>query len=217
MNHLKHARRFAAVMTLAVGLVLAGCGTRTSVSGAWERDGAHPVPFGSVLVVGVSPNSRVRRSFELALVEAIATRDTKAFAAVQTAESQPELTRDIVASMVRSTGAEAVLVTRLASRKVAAAETAARTGVKARQPANLNGGVGLVELFSLEYHEYEEPGEFSAQATAIIETSVYDARNEGQILYTLTTTADYREDRDDVILDVTRAIAGKLRQEGLIR
>lgn len=211
------ARRFAAALAVLAAAAVTGCGTRTSATGAWQEGAARGVAYGGVLVVGVSPNSRVRRSFEIALAESIASGGTAAVAAVQTAESTPTLTPEIVAGMVKSTGADAVIVTRLASRRVEAAETAGRTGVKTRQPASLSGGAGLVELFSLEYHEYEEPGEFSARSTAVIETSVYDARSGGNLVYVLTTTAQYREDRDDVIGDVTRTIAGRLRKDGLVR
>lgn len=205
----------AAVVALATGL--AGCGTQVGMSGGWSATDRAGAPFSDVLVVGISPNSRVRRSFELALADAIASDRVQAHASVQTPESQPQLTREIVASMVSATGADAVIVTRLISRKVAASESAGRTGVKTRQPTSLNGGVGLVELFSLQYNEYEEPGELSARSSAIIETTVYETRVRGDLVYALTTTAAFTENRDDVVGDVARAIARRLRQDGVIR
>lgn len=212
---LSGATRIITIVATAAAVV--ACGARTSVSGDWAEGATRREPFSHVLVVGVSPNSRVRRSFEVALAEKLATRGGKATAAVQTAESRPQLTPDVIAAMVKSTGADAVAVTRVASRKVAPQETKTRTGVKTQHPANLNGGAGLVELFSLEYNEYEEPGELRAEATAVVETSVYEAAGAGRLVYSLTTTSAYREERDDVIGDVAAAIAAKLRREGLVR
>ena len=219
---LKHRpSTFSRALTLTalpvLAFVLQSCGARTSVTGTWLEQPSGAVPFRHVLVIGVSPNSRVRRSFEIALAEELAARGGKASAAVQTPESRPQLAPQIVSSMVRSTGADAVLVTRLASRKVSAEETQGRVGVKTQRPMNLNGGAGLVELFSLDYQEYEEPGELRATSTAVVESSLYEADNSGRLIFTLTTTSEFREGRDDVIGDVAKAIATKLRREGLVR
>lgn len=208
---------FALASTLLVAGIVTGCGARTAVDGAWTEGLARSVPFNHVLVVGISPNSRMRRSFEIALAEQLAARGGKATAAVQTAESRLQLTQEIIASMVTSTGADAVVVTRLANRKITAQETGSRVGVKTERPPTLNGGAGLVELFSLEYKEYEEPGELRATSTVVVETTVYEARDSGHLLYTLTTTSKFREERDDVIADVARAIAAQLRSEHLVR
>lgn len=197
--------------------VLAGCGARTSVTGAWQEGKPTGVAYRHVLVVGVTPNSRVRRSFELALADAVESGTTRATASIQTKESAPQLSPEIVNRMAQATGADAVLITRVVSRKVSASESESRVRVKTQQPSNLNGGTGLVELFSLEYHEYEEPGEMTAKSTAVLETSVYEATGTARLVYTLTVTSKFREDRDDVVGDVAKAIAGQLRREGLIR
>ncbi len=199
-------------------ILLAGCGTRTSVTGAWQDGKSRGNAYSHVLVVGVTPSSRARRSFELALAEAIAAGTTQASASIQaTGGSAPQLSPEIVTQMVRDTGADAVLVTRLASRKVSVSESAGRVGVKTQQPTSLSGGTGLVDLFSLKYNEYEEPGEMTARSTAVVETSVYETSNSGRLIYMLTTTSEFKEGRDDVVGDVARAIAGQLRREGLIR
>jgi hypothetical protein len=206
-------KKAAQVMLLAL---LAACSTGTSVTGAWQGEKTRTT-YDHVLVVGVSANSRVRRSFEVALSELLRKGGTKATAAVQAADGATVPTAENVAALARSTGADAVLVTRLAARKIAAKESETRVGVKTQQPTNLNGGAGLVELFSLEYNEYEEPGELTAKSTVVVESSLYDQRQDGRLVYVVTTTAQYREDRDDVIASVTGAIAGQLRREGLVR
>ncbi len=206
-------KKFLQAMAL---VLLAACSTATSVRGNWQGE---PVgaAFEHVLVVGVSANSRMRRSFELALSELIRKPGTQATAAVQAGEGAVAPSVETVTAMVRATGADGVLITRLVSRKVSAEETESRIGVKTQRPATLNGGPGLVELFSLDYNEYEDPGELTARSTVILETSLYDVRQDGRLVYTITTKSKFREDRDDVIANVTRAIAGKLRQDGLIR
>lgn len=203
------------MLALGFGAGLGGCGAHTSVTGEWEEPRPASLPFNHLLVVGISPNSRVRRSFEVALKDAISSGTSRASASIQTAESAIQLSPEIVAGMVRATAADAVLITRLASRKVEAVESASRTEVKTQQPRSLNGNPDLLDIFSLEYTEYEEPGVMSAEATAIVETSVYEAGGPGRLLYVMTTTSEYREDRDDVIGEVANAIASQLRREGI--
>ena len=118
--------------------------------------------------------------------------------------------------MVKATGADAVLITRLVSRKVALKETASRTGTKEQRP-NLSDADSVADVFRQEYNDYEEPGELVTRSNAIVETSLYDAAEGGRRLYTITTKAEFVEGRDDVIAEVTSAIARQLRRDGITR
>ncbi|CAG0941988.1 hypothetical protein GPROT2_01533 [Gammaproteobacteria bacterium] len=195
--------------------LLTACSTATTVTGQWQGD--RTPAFKHLLIVGVSANSRMRRSFEIALGELIRARGTLATAAIQAGDGAATPTPDGVTAMARALDADGVLVTRLASRKVSARESESRIEVKTQQPVKLDGSPGLVELFSLEYNEYEDPGELSAKSTAVLESSLYDMRQDDRLAYVITTTAKFREDRDDVVDNVTRAIAAQLQRAGLIR
>jgi hypothetical protein len=197
--------------------LLSGCGAQTSVTSTWHEPRTVQAPFGHVLVVGVSPSSRTRRSFEQALTALIAKGDMKATASITAAPSKTPLTRDALATLVRESGADAVLVTRLASRKVSLEEGPGRVGVKTQRPSSLGDVSGIVELFSTSYQEYEEPGALSARSTATLESSLYQANDGGHLVYTLVTQTAFEEGKDDVIAEVTTAIARQLRRDGLIR
>jgi hypothetical protein len=207
----------AATCMAALLALLGACAAHTRVSSTWHEPRTARAPFTHVLVVGVSPTSRMRRSFEQALVDLIAAGGTQASASIRVAGSKEPLTQDTVASMVKKAGADAVLVTRLASRKVALEEDPGRVGVKTQQPSSLGDVSGIVELFSTEYHEYEEPGALSARSTATLESSLYEANNGGRLVYSLVTRAEFEEGTDDVIAEVTTAMARQLRHDGLIR
>lgn len=196
--------------------LLTACSTATTVTGEWQG-GRTSTSFDHLLIVGISANSRMRRSFEIALADLVRARGGQATAAIQVGDGTTTPTPEGITAMARAIGADGVLVTRLAARKVSARESETRYGVKAQQPTRLGSGPGLVELFSLEYNEYEDPGELSARSTAILESSLYDMRQGDRLAYVVTTTAKFREDRDDVVANVTRAIAGQLQRVGLIR
>lgn len=197
-------------------MLLAGCSTTTTVRGDWQEEPSQPA-FSHVLVLGVTPSTRIRRSFEVALAELLDSSQTRATAAIVAAGNADAPTVEGIRALAQANGVDGVLVTRLVARKVAAHETASRMGVKTARPVSLRDGPGLIELFSLDYNEYEDPGEFTAQSTATTETSLYDLRRDDQLVYVVTTESKFREDRDDVIADITRAIARQLTQAGLVR
>jgi len=201
--------------TVTLALIAAGCATRPTVESAWHQPQAALAPYHNVLVIAVSPNSRLRRSFEEALVELLDSASTSAHSAVTIGPAAEPLSRESVTGMVASTGADAVLVTRLVSRKVRLDESDARVGVKTRSPSSLQNP-NLVELFTLDYNEYEEPGELTARSTAVLESSLYATR-DGQLVYSATITAKFDEGSDDVIGLVTEAIARRLRADGVVR
>lgn len=202
---------------LLLAAALAGCGARTSVSGEWEGPRTTALPRQHLLVVGVSPNSRLRRGFEQELSRLVATPTTRATPSVQAGSPTAPLDAASVGAMVRSSGADTVLVTRLVSRRVGQSEEPGRVGVKTQMPGNINDAPGLVELFSMDYQEYEEPAEITTRSVATVETSVYEATDGGKLFYRISTTVEFDEERDDVIATVAAAIARQLKREGLVR
>jgi tRNA-dihydrouridine synthase len=202
---------------LLVSALLTGCAAHTTVTGTWQEPRTVRAPFGNVLVVGVSPTSRQRRSFEQALVDLISKGSTKASASIKVAGSKQPLTPENLSAMVKTTGADAVLVTRLASRRVSLEEGESRMRVKTQQPSSLGDMSGIVDLFSTEYKEYEEPGALSARSTAVLTSSLFEAADGQRLVYAIETRAEFEEGKDDVIAQVTTAIAAQLRRDGLIR
>jgi len=196
-------------------MLLAGCSTTTTVRGDWQGEPQVPA-FDHLLVLGVTPSTRVRRSFEVALAELLDSPRTRATAAIVAAGNADAPTAEGIRALAQAHGVDGVLVTRLVARKVAAHETASRMEVKVSRPTSLREGPGLIELFSQDYNEYEDPGEFTAQSTATTETSLYDLRRDDRLVYVVTTESKFQEDRDDIIADITRAIARQLGQAGLV-
>lgn len=208
----QHLTTAAVLLTL-----LAACGARTSVTGEWQEPRTTAIPFDNILVVGISPTSKTRRSFEQALVPLIATGGTKASASITVGGSKKPLTPETLQQMVRETGSDAVLITRIVSRKVSLAESPDRVGVKTQQPSSLGDVTGVVALFQTSYNEYEEPGELSAKAKATLVSSLYEAADGERLVYTVETTVKFDEEKDDPVAAVTQAIAARLRHERLIR
>lgn len=212
-----HGPVLASAIYVSAALLLAGCGARTSVTSDWQEPRSSLAPFTHPLVIGVSPNLRLRRSFETALAEAIAIGPTRASTAIASAGPNEPLTRQTVSEMIRATGADSVLVTRLVSRRVALDEDPGRVGVKVQRTSSQADAPGLIDLFSQTYNEYEEPGELTARSRAVLISELYEATEGGRLVYSITTTVEFTEGRDDFIGAVTTAIARQLRRDGLVR
>lgn len=206
-----------AFTALLAAVLLAGCGPTTSVTGAWEASPPAALPRGHILVVGVTPNARLRRSFELELARLVAARGAQATPAVRVGSPTAPVTAASVADMVKASGADTVLVTRLVGRRVGLEEAPGKVGVKTQVTASGEKSPGLVDFFRTNYEEVPEPGEISSRSRAVIETSVYEARDGGVLAYRITTTTEFDEERDDVVATVSDAIARQLRRAGLLR
>jgi hypothetical protein len=203
-------------------LTIMGCGTGTSATGTWREPRSANAPYAHVLVVGVSPNSRVRRSFEHQLTDAISTGSTRASASVFVASEigAGALSPQTVRAMVEKSGADAVLVTRLLGRTVTSGMSQERVDVKAGRTVTVIENPGVTEVYAANYSLTREPGELVAKSDAIIETSVYDVADNGRIVYVITTNTKFEEVDGDAIVDITGnmvdAIAARLRSDRLV-
>ena len=210
---------FAALALLAI----AGCGTGTSATGEWRPPRSANVPFSNVLVVGISANSRVRRSFEEQLVQYLSAGGTKASASILlgSAMGSETLTRDAVLAMVKDTGADAVVVTKLIRRTVKAGETQETVDIKIGPQITVYEDAGLTEIFASNITMTEEPGQLTAKSKAALETSVYDVADKGRVVYKIATTSKFTEINGDAIIDITgniaEAVSKQLRSDHLVR
>lgn len=214
--------RGLALLCLPAVLTIMGCGTGTSATGTWREPRSASAPYGHVLVVGISPNSRVRRSFEHQLTEAISTGGTRATASIFVASEMGAgaLSPETVRAMVEKSGSDAVLVTRLLGRTVTSGMSQERVDVKAGRTVTVIESLGVTEVYAANYSLNKEPGELVAKSKAIIETSVYDVADNGRVVYVITTNTKFEEVDGDALVDITGnladAIAGRLRSDRLV-
>ena len=209
--------------TLAL-LSLAGCGTGTSATGEWKEPRSVNAPYSSVLVVGMAENSRVRRSFEEQLAAYLSAGGTKASASILVGSSllgSEALSKESVTAMVKSTGADAVVVTRLLKRTVKAGETRETVDVKLGPQVTVVEEPGLTEVFASNVTYTQVPGQLTAKSKAILETSLYDVADKGRVVYTIATESKFEEINGDAIIDITGdiadAISKQLRSNRLVR
>jgi len=191
-------------------LLLTACSRPTDVDSKWHLQHSDR-PYSKILVVGVSEDAGQRRRFENAMTAALASNGITALASNREISANKPLNRDNVAEVVKATGTDAVLVTRLVSHEISSREVDARTGVKVNPE-----GQNVYDFFLNDYDEYEESAYLVVQSTVKLSTDFYEAR-DGELIYTLETTTYEKESGAEIIAEVTRAITRRLKDDGLVR
>lgn len=203
-------RRLLRVAAAGLSLLAAsGCGTGTRATGEWNEPRPVGLPYHHVLIVGATPNSRVRRSFEEQMAEDIAKGETDASPSILigSAMGTEAINRDTVAAMTESTGADAVLVTRLISRTTKPGKTQEKVDIKAQPMLSITKEPGLTTVFASNYTMTLEPGEDIIKSNARIESVMYDVDDNGRPVYKVAVTSKFTESTGDELMDITGNIA----------
>lgn len=209
-------------VTLAIGL-LAGCTRPVTVESTWPEGVPRNQSFKNLLVVGVTTNYNTRCRFERLMAASLRSKTVKATASCAEMREKDPLTKDGLIPVVAATGADAVLVTELlgAKAKVVEGGTAEARGKAYYKPT----GYGYAYNYSyygayglpVTYVDFTvEQAEFTLERTVSIATNLFETRN-ASLVYSLDTTANDCESRDEVLDVITLGIADRLHRDGLVR
>ena len=199
-------------ITLAalLALLLAGCSQPTRVASAWHGE---PVgaPADQVMVIAVSPDLNGRRMFEDLLVGLLAQSGNTAWASSRKIDTATPLNREAVERVVQETGATLVVVTRLVDQQLDISEQRGRAEVKVQRRHEVP-----LDFFRYDYETIEQEPYLLAKSTVHMATDVYGIE-AGALLYSIDLIIHAAESREEVMSEATRAIAGRLRKDGLVR
>jgi hypothetical protein len=208
-------RSIRAWMILAIAC-LGGCAQQSvRVTGEWNQGASRPHTFKELLVVGVSPDYRQRCNFEWALAKTLGSDTTRAIASCSVMPAEEPLSRASIERVVTSTGVDGVVATRL---------VAAKSSVQEGGSQDTRGGGGYRPT-DVGYGYYGMPViyvEFATQQSILslehefeIATQVYETHG-ASLVYTVRTKGKTQDSSDVVLVEVSSAIAARLRQDGLV-
>jgi hypothetical protein len=100
-------------LVVCVAALLTACAGPTMI-GDWLNPGFQGPAFKKILVMGISPDSNVRRIFEDQFVAELQARNVDAMASYRQTQDDGQLGEDQIREIMRKTGAGAVVVTRVA-------------------------------------------------------------------------------------------------------
>lgn len=200
-------------------VLLAACTRPTKVDSEWPQGIPLDVRFNKVLVVGVSPAYNTRCRFERMMQDSLKAPGATVTTSCSRMSSKDPLTRDAIVAIVRETGAEAVLTTRLVDGSAGLEEggTDESRGEAYYKPIGYGydpyyGDFGLPVVYA---DFVAEPPALTLRRTVVVSSNLYRA-SDAALVYTLDTTTYDKESQFDVIDEITTAIAGRMRSDGLL-
>lgn len=199
--------------TLAVASIcISACSTPDRVVRVYEDTAYVGGPFSKVLVVGAHENADIRRRFEDSVVWHLNRAGTDAVMSIEAMGSAQELNRDTLIAAANSTGADAVLITRVLDVDARAQVTEGRTNVVAER----RNDIPMADFFRYNYVSYQDPMTITTVRTVALATDLYGLRDERRIWSVESTSFD-KASLDAIVDGASRALARALRNDGLIR
>ena len=208
-----------AALTLAIA-GLAGCTQSIRATGSWAEGATRPQTFRKLLIVGVSPDYNQRCNFEWVLATKMRSETVEAITSCSLMKSDVQLSRESIEPVIRSSGTDGVVATRLVDSGASLKEggTGDTRGSALYKATDIGMGYG--------YGNYGMPvvyGDFAAsrpiielESTFEVVTQVYETRGASPV-YSLKTKGKSRDAINIVREDISSAIAKRLRQDGLVR
>ncbi|RAO77127.1 DUF4136 domain-containing protein [Dyella jiangningensis] len=188
------------LFVIAVSVVLCACST-VSVTNQWRDPSWAGPPASNVVVVGISRSDTMRRVFEDTFAQQLQA------AGVQAAASYTQIPPGNGGSvrlrdLVKGTGAQAVLVTRVerVQQKVNVTPSGPYYG-------GFYGWYGGAWASTPDIHQYE---------VVTLETSVWDARSE-KLIWTVTTENVATSDIPKTSTQLAQTLIPKMKADGVLR
>lgn len=193
---MKSVRLFA----IAVSLVLCACST-VSVTNQWRDPSWTGPPASSVVVVGISRSDTMRRVFEDTFAQQLQAAGVQAAASyTQIPPGNGGAVR--LKDLVKGTGAQAVLVTRVerVQQKISVTQSGPYYG-------GFYGWYGGAWASTPDVNQYE---------VVTLETSVWDARSE-KLIWTVTTENVATSNIPKTSTQLAETLIPKMRADGILR
>jgi len=155
---------------LALAMLLAACAT-TQLNAVWKDPAYHARPA-KIMVIGVAKNPINRRLFEDEFVAQIKAQGTEAIASYTVLPDRQQDDHETIAAKVKELGADALLITRLVSKKIV------QTYVPPTPyfPPPYYGS--WPDYYGYGYRYMYTPGYIAEDEYAVIESNLYDAKSD---------------------------------------
>ncbi len=219
---------FPRVTVIAFVALLAGCAgsnsNRTTAAGSWQGSQTANAPFTKVLVVAVAGDTDMRRDLEEQIARDISAAGGAAVSSITIEGNQPHpaKTPENMTAMVKSAGADAVLVVRTAGETVGTGKTKDQAYVDIGPQLTIEASPDMTMVWASDYTIKQTGSELIAETDTPLDVLLYDVADNNRPVYRIAVESKYadegRGDPDWVISGrAATAITGKLRGAGLIR
>jgi hypothetical protein len=201
------SRRLVVIAALAaVALSLSACSTSRIVN-QWSDSDYTPASFRKIVVMGVSKQASIRRSFEDEFVAQLKAEGIDAVPSYQIIKEEGPAEEASLLQAVKQTGADAAIITRLVrvDRK-----TQVSPGHYDPYPA-----FGFYRWYSSAWAGYYEPPRVYNYDVYVSETSLYDLRKDRLVWAGTVTTTD-PDNISKEIRNYVRVVVDALKERNVL-
>jgi len=165
---------------MSANLLLAACAT-TQVNAVW-KDPSYQTRPAKILVIGVAKNPINRRVFEDEFIAQLKAHGTNAVASYTVLSDKMQADREEIAAKVKSIGADAILITRLVSKKTVQTYVPGTAYAYPyyrpyayHPPSSYNY---WPDYYGSGYRYMYTPGYIAEDEYAVIESNLYEAKSD---------------------------------------
>ncbi len=198
----------ALVLTVVVAFGAAGCGS-TKLVNQWRNPEYASPRFSRVLVIGVSRQPSIRRTFEDEFVARLKAEGLDAVPSYRYIPEDGPVEEARLQEAVKNAGADAAIVTRLLGMET---KTTVSPGIYYPAPALT---VGLYPGYSAAWFGYYDPPRVYQYDVYTSETSLYDMR-KNQLVWAGTAQTSAPDDVTRGIKNYVDTVIKALRKETLL-
>jgi hypothetical protein len=195
--------------TLLGAAALGACGTVTKIPIAWQNPAYQGGPFQKIFVIAVAENDARRRLFEDEFAGVLSDQGAIASPSYGALPDTRRLSEEQVRGAIQGGSYDGVIVSRLLGVEKDTKYIPPRTYTVPRTYRGYYGYYGTT------WDVVHEPGYYETQTILRLETNLYDVES-GDLVWSGQSETFDPNSVEDVIDSVTRAVARRLRDEGLI-
>lgn len=199
--------RFALVATALI--LVTGCARQTEIIRLYDNTGDDQ-QYARFLVVGIAAQPEMRHRLEDVVSNQLRAAGVVAIPGYEETGPQTTLLQEEIDAAADSAGADAILVTHIASVVTTAEFEEGRVDVLSECRTG-----DLAEYFLYDYEELKEPDNVRFAHTVVVVTNLYDAGDRERI-WTIQSTCFEKATMDEVLLEEARAITRQLQIDKLI-
>jgi hypothetical protein len=189
---------------------LCGCAT-TELTNTWKDPQYHGGPVKKIMVVGISNQASVRRTFEDTFAETLKANGVEAVPSYTVVPEDGQMAEDKLRAAVQQSGAGAVLITRLVEKQTDTMVTSAEPiGAYRRTSTSMSG------YYSGAWTGYYEPVAVQEFHYVVLESTLFVA-DHPEPVWSSTTRTEESKDIRAATEGFAKPVVAAMKKEGLIR
>lgn len=205
---MKRSLRSSISFGMLIALLLTGCAT-TTLTSDW-KDPSYQGQIGKIMVIGVARKPLNKRNVEDEFVRQLKARGTHAVASYTVMPDTKQLDNAVIAEKMKEQGADAVLISRLASKKT----------VQIHVPGNVYYPPSYYgtwrDYYGYGYQAVYTPGYTAEDEYAVMETNLYDGGNE-KLIWSASSETEIQGSNQDQIKSYISVMLNAMADRKLLK